>query len=106
MEDALPEDEPEKESLPIEDETTSLDEDENKESIELIGKEDLVPAVEEKEIKTEIESKMGKEIAADEPDSEVFSSEEIATLEDITKLKKQEKYFQQKRKVMCRRLLL
>ena len=38
-------DEPEKESLPIEEETTSLDEDENKESIELIEKEDFVPAV-------------------------------------------------------------
>ena len=55
-------DDSEKESLPIEQETTLtlLDKDGNKESIERIGKEDLDSAVEEKEAKSKIESKMEK----------------------------------------------
>ena len=51
-------DESEKESLPIEEETTLLDEDENKESIELIEK--------EKEIKAEIESKVEVDVKSRE----------------------------------------
>merc|ERR1711936_6607 len=91
----------EKEVLSTEEETPSLDEDENKESIEFIEKEDLIPAVEEKEIKTEIESKMEDKIEevksvnseqakVDEPKSEVLHHEENTTSEDLTKLDKKE----------------
>ena len=62
----------ERESLPIEEEITYLDEDKNKESIELVQKEDIVPVVEE------------KETPVNGPDPEVFSSEEKSNLRKTT----------------------